>query len=112
LFATVDATGKLQAAWRVKEQLHAQLATGYLTHAAAAKERLQVLEGSQPETNRFSRTVCRRWKRLKSSLSPVDNRESGSQQHRVPDKRTGRGFTNARNYTTRILLRSAARTAE
>jgi hypothetical protein len=26
-------------------------------------------------------------------------------------KRTGRGFTNARNYKTRILLRSAARTA-
>ena len=26
-------------------------------------------------------------------------------------KRTGRGFTNPRNYKTRILLRSAARTA-
>lgn len=38
-----DAPGKLQAAWRVKEQLRALLATGSLGDAAAAKDRLQAL---------------------------------------------------------------------
>lgn len=41
-----------------------------------------------------------------------DNGESGSKQRSIKHiKRTGRGFTNALNFKTRILLRSAARTA-
>ncbi|MET4059769.1 hypothetical protein ABIB35_001301 [Arthrobacter sp. UYP6] len=38
VFATDDATGKLQAAWKVKEQPRTLLATGSLADAAAAKE--------------------------------------------------------------------------
>ncbi|GGH91086.1 hypothetical protein GCM10007170_06410 [Arthrobacter liuii] len=43
VFATDDATGKLQAAWLVKEQLRTLLASGSLADAAAAKDRLQAL---------------------------------------------------------------------
>ena len=43
MFATDDATVKLQATWLVQEQLRALLATGSLADAAAAKNRLQVL---------------------------------------------------------------------
>ncbi|UUL75460.1 transposase [Pseudarthrobacter sp. Fe7] len=64
VFTSDDATGKLQAAWLVKEQLRAMLATGSLADAAAAKDRLQTLvaRAAQPETNRLGRTVCRWWK--------------------------------------------------
>ncbi|BAS11984.1 transposase [Arthrobacter sp. Hiyo8] len=66
VFATDDATGKLQAAWLVKEQLRTLLATGSLADAAAAKDRLQVLveQAAQPETNRLWRTICRWWKEI------------------------------------------------
>lgn len=51
MFATDDATGKLQAARLVKEQLRALLATGSLADATAAKDRLQVLveRAAQPD---------------------------------------------------------------
>ncbi|MDR7159813.1 ISL3 family transposase [Arthrobacter sp. BE255] len=66
VFDTEDATGKLQAAWLVKEQLRALLTTGSLADAAAAKGRLQALvfQAAQPETNRLWRTVCRWWKEI------------------------------------------------
>ncbi|MEW1819276.1 transposase [Arthrobacter sp. NPDC080031] len=66
VFATDDVTGKLQAAWLVKEQLRALLATGSLADAAAAKDSLQSLieKAAQPETNRLWRTVCRWWKEI------------------------------------------------
>lgn len=114
VFATDDATGKLQAAWRVKEQLRALLATGSLADAAAAKDRLQALveQAAQPETNRLWRTVCRWWKEIEvlivtgATTAKVEANNTAIKHI----KRTGRGFTNARNYKTRILLRSAART--
>jgi transposase len=66
VFATDDATGKLQAAWLVKEQLRALLATGSLADAAAAKDQLHSLieKAAQSETNRLWRTVCRWWKEI------------------------------------------------
>jgi transposase len=59
-------TGKLQTAWKVKEQLRALLRTGSLEDAAAAKDRLGVLvePAAQPGTTRLWRTVCRRWKEI------------------------------------------------
>ncbi len=115
VFDTDDATGKLRAAWLVKEQLRALLTTGSLADAAAAKDRLQVLveRAVQPETNRLWRTVCRWWKEIEvlivtgATTAKVEANNTAIKHI----KRTGRGFTNARNYKTRILLRSAARTA-
>jgi transposase len=111
----VFATGKLQAAWLVKEQLRTLLATGSLADAAAARDQLQalVVKAVKPETNRLWRTVCRWWKEIEVPIV------TGATTAKVEDnntaikhiKRTGRGFINARNYKTRILLRSAARTA-
>lgn len=64
VFANDDATGKLQAAWLVKEQLRTLLATGSLADAGAAKNGLQSLvrQAAQAETNLLRRTVCRWWK--------------------------------------------------
>lgn len=115
VFATDDVTGKLQAAWQVKEQLRTLLATGSLADAAAAKDRLEALveQAAQPETNRLWRTVCRWWKEIEvlivtgATTAKVEANNTAIKHI----KRTGRGFTNARNYKTRILLRSAARTA-
>jgi transposase len=115
VFDTDDATGKLQAAWLVKEQLRALLTTGSLADAAAAKDQLQalVVQAAQPETSRLWRTVCRWWKEIEvlivtgATTAKVEANNTAIKHI----KRTGRGFTNARNYKTRILLRSAARTA-
>ena len=106
-----EATGS----WQVKEQLRALLATGSLADAAAAKDRLQNLveRASQPETNRLWRTICRWWKEIEvlivtgATTAKVEANNTAIKHI----KRTGRGFTNARNYKTRILLRNAARTA-
>lgn len=113
--STVFTTGKLQAACLVKEKLRTLLATGSLADAAAAKDRLQELveRASQPETNRLWRMICRWWKEVEdlvvtgATTAKVEANNTAIQQI----KRTGRGFINARNYKTRILLRSAANEA-
>jgi transposase len=115
VFATDDATGKLQAAWQVKEQLRTLLGTGSSADAADAKDRLQALveKAAQPETNRLWRTICRWWKEIEvlivtgATTAKVEANNTAIKHI----KRTDRGFTNARNYKTRILLRSAAGTA-
>ncbi|MFF2676820.1 transposase [Arthrobacter koreensis] len=83
--------------------------------AAAAKARMQALveRSAEPETNRLWRTVCRWWKEIEvlivtgATTAKVEANNTAIRHI----KRTGRGFTNAGNYKTRILLRSAARTA-
>jgi transposase len=114
VIVTDDATRKLQAAWLVKEQLRALLATGSLADAAAAKDRMQVLveRAAQPETNRLWRTVSRWWKEIEVLIvtGATTAKLEANNTAIKHIKRTGRGFTNARNYKTRILLRSAART--
>ena len=115
VFDLDDPTGKLQTAWNVKDQLRALLRTGSLQDAAAAKDRLGVLvkPAAQPETTRLWRTVCRWWKEIEvlivtgATTAKVEANNTAIQHL----KRTGRGFVNSRNYTTRIMLRSAARTA-
>lgn len=115
VFDLDDPSGKLQAAWNIKEQLRVLLRTGSLEDAAAAKTRLQELvqQAAQPETNRLWRTVCRWWKEIEvlivtgATTAKVEANNTAIKHL----KRTGRGFVNGRNYTTRIMLRSAARTA-
>jgi transposase len=105
----------LQIAWKVKEQLRALLRTGSLKDAAAAKDRLGVLveRAAQPEATRLWRTVCRWWQEIEvliitgATTAKVEANNTAIKHL----KRTGRGFVNSRNYTTRIMLRSAARTA-
>ena len=66
VFALDDPTGKLEAVWKVKEQLRILLRTSSLADAAAAKEDLKVLvdAAARPETNKLYRTVCRWWKEI------------------------------------------------
>nr|WP_306639269.1 transposase [Pseudarthrobacter siccitolerans] len=72
-----------------------------------------VKRAAQPETNWLWRTVCRWWKEIEvltvtgATTAKVEANNTAIKHI----KRTGRGFSNARNYKTRILLRSAARTA-
>ena len=109
----------MQAARLVKEQLRTLLSTGSLVDSAAAKDRLQGLveRAAQPETNRLWRTICRWWNEIEvlivtgATTAKVEATTQPSNTSIKHIKRTGRGFTNARNYKTRILLRSAARTA-
>lgn len=115
VFDVDDPTGKLKAAWDVKEQLRALLRTGSLADAAAAKDTLQrlVKRAGHPETNRLWRTVCRWWQEIEvliitgATTAKVEANNTAIKQI----KRTGRGFVNSANYTARIMLRSAARTA-
>ena len=61
VFVTDDPTGKLKAAWNVKEQLRVLLRTGSLEDAELAKKHLEKLvqASKQPETTRLWRTICR-----------------------------------------------------
>lgn len=101
VFTTDDPTGKLHAAWLVKEQLRALLLTGSLADAAAAKDRVQALvqQADQPETNRLWRTVCRSWKEIEVLIvtGATTAKVEGNNTAIKHIKRTGRGFTNARN---------------
>ena len=115
VFTVDDPTGRLEAAWKVKEQLRALLRTGSLAEAAAAKtelERLVELAG-QPQTWRLYRTVCRWWNEIEvlittgATTAKVEANNTAIKHI----KRTGRGYRNADNYRSRILLTSATRTA-
>ncbi|MDJ0316232.1 ISL3 family transposase [Arthrobacter sp. H35-MC1] len=115
VFATDDQTGKLKAAWDVKERVRTVLRTGSLEDAELAKEHLEYLvkEFRQPETTRLWRNICRWWKEIEVLI--VTGATTGKVEANNTSikhiKRTGRGFVNSTNYTTRIMLRSAARTA-
>ena len=115
VFATDDPTGKLKTAWDVKEQVRTLLRTGSLEDAELAKDRLEYLvkESNQPETTRLWRTICRWWTEIEVLI--VTGATTGKVEANNTSikhiKRIGRGFVNSTNYTTRIMLRSAARTA-
>ncbi|MEW9870674.1 transposase [Arthrobacter sp. HS15c] len=106
--------GSCRPPWLVKEQLRTLLSTGSLADAAMAKDRLQALveHAAQPETNRLWRTVCRWWKEIEVLIftGATTAKVEANDTEIKHIKRTVRGFTNARNYKTRILLRSAAKT--
>lgn len=115
VFTLDDPTGRLEAAWKVKEQLRTLLRTGSLTEAAHAKtelERLVDLAG-QPETRRLYRTVCRWWNEIEvliitgATTAKVEANNTAIKHI----KRTGRGYRNPHNYRSGTLLTSATRTA-
>ena len=115
VFAADDPTGKLQAVWKVNEQLRALLRTDSLADAAAAKEDLKVLveDAARPETNKLYRTICRWWNEIEvlivtgATTSKVEANNTGIKHI----KRTARGYRNAGNYKSVILMRSAIRRA-
>ena len=115
VFATDDPTGKLRAAWDVKEQVRFLLRTGSLDDAAAAKDQLEhlVKESGQPETTRLWRTTCRWWKEIEVLI--VTGATTGKVEANNTSikhiKRTARGYRNSDNYKSVILMRSAVRTA-
>jgi hypothetical protein len=115
VFAVDDPTGTLQAVWKAREQLRALLRTGSLEDAAAAKTKLEELvkAAGRPETNRLYRTVCRWWKEIEVLI--ITGATTGKvEAHNTSIKnikRTARGYRNAANYKSDILLRSAVRTA-
>ncbi|MDQ0618545.1 transposase [Arthrobacter globiformis] len=115
VFAADDPTGKLQAVWKVKEQLRILLRMSSLADAAAAKEDLKALveAAGRPEANKLYRTVCRWWKEIEvlivtgATTGKVEANNTGIKHI----KRTARGYRNPANYKSVILMRSAVRTA-
>ena len=115
VFDVDDPTGKLRAAWQIKEQLRCLLRTGSLADAAAAKDELARLveRAGQPETNRLWRTVCRWWQEIEvmivtgATTGKVEANNTGIKNI----KRKARGYRNPDNYKSIILMSSAARTA-
>ena len=98
-----------------KEQLGRCCAPNSLADAAAAKEELKVLveAAGRPETNKLYRTVCRWWNEIEvlivtgATTGKVEANNTGIKHI----KRTARGYRNAGNYKSVILMRSAVRTA-
>ncbi|WP_427130536.1 ISL3 family transposase [Pseudarthrobacter sp. S9] len=115
VFAADDPTGTLQTVWKVKEQMRALLRTGTLAGAEAAREELKVLveAAARPETNRLYRTVCKWWPEIEVLI--VTGATTGKVEANNTTikniKRTARGYRNAANYKSVILMRSAVRTA-
>lgn len=115
VFTADDATGKLQAVWKVKEQLRILLRTNSLSGAADAKEELKALveAAGRPETNKLYRTICRWWNEIEvlivtgATTGKVEANNTGIKHI----KRTARGYRNPANYKSIILMRSAVRTA-
>lgn len=114
VFTTDDPTGKLKAAWEVKEQVSLLLRTGSLEDAELAKQHLEELvqASKQPETTKLWRTMCRWWKEIEVLI--VTGGTTGKVEANNPAikhiKRTARSYRNPNNYTSVVLLRSAART--
>ena len=110
-----DPTDEIGAAWGVKEQLRRLLASGSLAEAAEHKMRLGafVLAANMPETDRLWATIDTWWEAIEVLIvTGVTNARTEAANTGIKQiKRTGRGYRNAGNYRTRILLASAARTA-
>jgi transposase len=115
VFTLDDPTGTLRAVWKVKEQLRVVLHTGSLEDAAEARKVLEELvkAAARPETNRLYRTVCRWWKEIEVLIitGATTGKVEANNTAIKNIKRTARGYRNAANYKSVILLRSAVRTA-
>ena len=110
-----DPTDEIGAAWGVKEQLRRLLASGSLAEAAEHKMRLGafVMAANMPETDRLWVTIDTWWEAIEVLIvTGVTNARTEAANTGIKQiKRTGRGYRNAGNYRTRILLASAARRA-
>ncbi|UEL30061.1 transposase [Pseudarthrobacter sp. L1SW] len=115
VFTLDDPTDTLRAVWKVKEQLRVVLRTGSLEDAAEARKVLEELvkAAARPETNRLYRTVCRWWKEIEVLIitGATTGKVEANNTAIKNIKRTARGYRNAANYKSVILLRSAVRTA-
>lgn len=110
-----DPTDEIGAAWGIKEQLRALLASSSLEEAHDHKMRFgaSVLAANMPETDRLWATIDAWWDEIEVLVvTGVTNARTEAANTSIKQiKRTGRGYRNAANYRARILLASAARTA-
>ena len=115
IFATDDPTGQLEWAWAVKEHLRLLLATTSLDDAANAMQTLHAVaaEADTPETDRLLATLEAWWPAIEVLIvTGITNARTQAANTTIKHiKRTGRGFRNAENYRTRVLLTSTARSA-
>jgi transposase len=115
VFAADDATGKLQAVWKVKELVRLLLRSGSLADAATARDELKNLveAAGRPETNKLYRTVCRWWNEIEVLIvaGATTGKVEANNTRIKHIKRTARGYRNACNYKSIILMTSAVRTA-
>lgn len=110
-----DPTDELGAAWGIKEQLRRLLNSDTLAQAWDHRMRMGyfVQVADMPETHKLYDTVLAWWDAIEvlivtgATTAKVEAANTGIKNI----KRTGRGFRNSANYTTRILLSSAARSA-
>lgn len=115
VFGTDDPTDELSAAWGIKEQLRRLLNTDTLVQAWDERMRMGYFAqiANMPEATKLYDTVVAWWDAIEvlivtgATTARVEAANTGIKNI----KRTGRGFRNAENYRTRILLTSAARTA-
>ena len=110
-----DASNEIGAAWAIKEQLRALLATTTVAEARAARVVLAeyVLLADMVETTKLMRTLDRWWDPIEVFIATrVTNAKSEAANLTCKNlKRTGRGYRNQGNYHARIMLYSAARMA-
>lgn len=114
VFRTDDPTDELSAAWGIKEQLRRLLATDTLAQAWDERMRMGYFAqiANMPEATKLYDTVVTWWDAIEvlivtgATTARVEAANTGIKNI----KRTGRGFRNAENYRTRILLTSAAKT--
>ncbi len=115
MFRRDDPTDELGAVWGIKEQLRRLLNSDTLTQAWDHRMRMghytQIAD--MPETTKLYDTVVAWWDAIEvlivtgATTAKVEAANTGIKNI----KRSGRGFRNSANYTTRILLTSAARNA-
>jgi len=115
VFATDDPTGQLEWAWAAKEHLRILVTSASLGQAADAMQVLTavVAVADMAETDRLLATLEAWWPAIEVLIiTGVTNARTEAANTTIKNiKRTGRGFRNAQNYRTRILLVSAARNA-
>ncbi len=110
-FHTDDPTGQLEAAWGIKERLRMLLRSSCLDQAQHRRMVLgvHVVAANIPEMNTLWETVNTWWPEIEVLIvTGVTNARTEAANTTIKHiKRTGRGFRNATNYKTRILLISA-----
>jgi transposase len=113
VFRTDDPTDELSAAWAVKEQVRRLLKTTTLAEAWPERMRLghYAQIANMPETDRLYATIAAWWDAIEVLIvTGATNAKVEAANTSIKQiKRTGRGFRNASNYKTRILLASAAK---
>ena len=107
-----DPSNEIGAAWAIKEQLRALLATTTVADARAARAVLAeyVHAADMAETTKLMRTLDRWWEPIEVFIETrVTNARSEAANLTCKNlKRTGRGYRNQSNYHARIMLHSVA----